>query len=84
MAPLQDVLNLGAEARMNVPGHSEGNWRWRCTETMLSEAGLTGLCCLTEAAARSSNGGETRNSRGGWVGEEKRMQATTKHLNEAI
>ena len=36
MAPLQDVLNLGAEARMNVPGRAEGNWRWRCTEDMLS------------------------------------------------
>ena len=84
MAPLQDVLNLGAEARMNVPGQSEGNWRWRCTETMLSEVGLTGLQSLTKAAARSSNRGETRNSGSGWVGEEKRMQATTKHLNEAI
>ena len=32
MAPLQDVLNLGEEARMNVPGQAQGNWRWRCTE----------------------------------------------------
>ena len=29
MAPLQDVLNLGSEARMNRPGSPEGNWRWR-------------------------------------------------------
>jgi 4-alpha-glucanotransferase len=36
IAPLQDVLNLGAEARMNVPGRPGGNWLWRCTETMLS------------------------------------------------
>jgi 4-alpha-glucanotransferase len=27
--PLQDVLGLGAEARMNLPGTSSGNWRWR-------------------------------------------------------
>ena len=33
IAPLQDVLNLGAEARMNVPGRAEGNWRWRCPQT---------------------------------------------------
>jgi len=29
VAPLQDVLNLGTEARMNLPGSSEGNWQWR-------------------------------------------------------
>ncbi len=27
--PLQDVLGLGAEARMNLPGTAQGNWRWR-------------------------------------------------------
>src|SRR5262249_40592349 len=35
MAPLQDLLNLGREARMNVPGRAGGNWRWRCPEVML-------------------------------------------------
>jgi 4-alpha-glucanotransferase len=29
IAPLQDVLGLGSEARMNTPGVAEGNWRWR-------------------------------------------------------
>ncbi len=29
LAPLQDVLELGAEARMNVPGVAKGNWGWR-------------------------------------------------------
>jgi 4-alpha-glucanotransferase len=29
VAPLQDLLGLGTEARMNVPGVAEGNWRWR-------------------------------------------------------
>jgi 4-alpha-glucanotransferase len=33
IAPLQDLPNLGAEARMNVPGRADGNWRWRCTES---------------------------------------------------
>lgn len=32
--PMQDLLGLGAEARMNHPSTSEGNWKWR----MLSEA----------------------------------------------
>jgi 4-alpha-glucanotransferase len=27
--PLQDVLGLGADARMNVPGRADGNWSWR-------------------------------------------------------
>ena len=29
VAPLQDVLSLGNEARMNTPGVAAGNWRWR-------------------------------------------------------
>ena len=29
IAPLQDVLGLGSEARMNLPGTEEGNWKWR-------------------------------------------------------
>jgi 4-alpha-glucanotransferase len=36
MAPLQDVLNLGREARMNTPGSAGGNWRWRVTDEQLS------------------------------------------------
>ena len=27
--PMQDVLGLGAEGRMNLPARQEGNWRWR-------------------------------------------------------
>jgi len=27
--PLQDILGLGSEARMNVPGREQGNWAWR-------------------------------------------------------
>jgi 4-alpha-glucanotransferase len=29
IAPLQDVMNLGTECRMNVPGKPTGNWAWR-------------------------------------------------------
>jgi 4-alpha-glucanotransferase len=29
LVPLQDVLGLGSEARMNLPGSTGGNWRWR-------------------------------------------------------
>jgi len=29
MIPLQDVMGLGSAARMNLPGTTSGNWRWR-------------------------------------------------------
>jgi 4-alpha-glucanotransferase len=34
--PLQDLLGLGSEARMNVPGTAMGNWTWRFTEGELT------------------------------------------------
>jgi 4-alpha-glucanotransferase len=34
--PLQDVLGLGAEARMNRPATASGNWAWRFTRDMLT------------------------------------------------
>jgi len=36
VAPLQDVLGLGSEARMNMPGSREGNWVWRCLDGALT------------------------------------------------
>ena len=35
IVPLQDVLGLGSEARMNQPGTVSGNWRWRLGEDEL-------------------------------------------------
>ena len=52
VAPLQDLLNLGPEARMNVPGRAEGNWSWRCTEEMLSAADFHSLRDLTRSSNR--------------------------------
>jgi len=34
--PLQDVLAVGSEGRMNLPGTSSGNWRWRCRDGSLT------------------------------------------------
>src|SRR5256886_2983455 len=53
IAPLQDVLNLGKEARMNQPGSARGNWRWRVTDEMLSGSALDTLRDLTRASARA-------------------------------
>ena len=36
IVPLQDVLGLGSEARMNLPARSSGNWRWRFTAGQLT------------------------------------------------
>src|SRR5262245_6090161 len=52
MAPLQDVLNLGKEARMNQPGSAEGNWRWRVADEMLSASALDSLRDVTLASTR--------------------------------
>jgi 4-alpha-glucanotransferase len=35
--PLQDILGLGSEARMNRPGIKTGNWSWRFTSDMLTD-----------------------------------------------
>ena len=49
MVPMQDMLALGSEHRMNVPGKPNGNWRWRFTwdqvETGLAPR-LSYLCKL--------------------------------------
>jgi 4-alpha-glucanotransferase len=53
IAPLQDLLNLGSEARMNVPGRADGNWLWRVREDMLSARAFQGLQDLTESSKRA-------------------------------
>jgi 4-alpha-glucanotransferase len=53
MAPLQDLLNLGNDARMNLPGRAEGNWRWRCTEDMLTPAAFQWSHDLTKTSNRA-------------------------------
>jgi 4-alpha-glucanotransferase len=54
ITPLQDLLNLGKEARMNVPGRADGNWSWRFTEDMLSLPAFQWLRDLTEGSKRSA------------------------------
>lgn len=38
LAPLQDLLELGTQARMNYPGRESGNWGWRMPADALSDA----------------------------------------------
>ena len=37
IVPLQDVLQLGTEARMNKPGEASGNWTWKFEWQELAE-----------------------------------------------
>jgi 4-alpha-glucanotransferase len=56
IAPLQDLLNVGNEARMNVPGRADGNWRWRCTDDMLADDAFERLRDLTKLSGRLQGG----------------------------
>lgn len=54
IAPLQDILNLGTEARMNVPGQAAGNWGWRATDAMFEGDHFDRLADLTSGTSRLS------------------------------
>jgi 4-alpha-glucanotransferase len=53
VAMLQDLMNLGPEARMNFPGKPSGNWQWRYTPQMLTEDIAWRLRELTELYGRA-------------------------------
>ncbi len=50
--PLQDILGLGTEARMNVPSKGEGNWAWRYKMGVLTEEIRDRLRILSETYGR--------------------------------
>ena len=52
ITPFQDLLNLGREGRMNVPGLATGNWRWRATRHMMSPGNFQWLKDLTRQSKR--------------------------------
>ena len=37
LAPMQDILDLGREARMNFPSRPDDNWEWRFTADALTD-----------------------------------------------
>jgi 4-alpha-glucanotransferase len=53
MTPMQDVLCLGEEARMNRPSTLSGNWEWRLLSEQLTPAHAEMLHELTETYGRS-------------------------------
>jgi 4-alpha-glucanotransferase len=54
--PMQDVLGLGAEARMNTPGQADGNWGWRMAEDQLLPEQAARLRELTGLSGRVPEG----------------------------
>jgi 4-alpha-glucanotransferase len=52
--PLQDILGLGSEARMNVPGIATGNWRWRFSWDQLTSDCSRNLLEMTRETGRLS------------------------------
>jgi 4-alpha-glucanotransferase len=54
IVPLQDVLGLGSEARMNIPSVNGNNWRWRFDENLLRPELSQKLALLAELSDRLS------------------------------
>ena len=52
LIPMQDVLGLGSEARMNTPGKMGGNWTWRFTEDQIDPDQWAKLKEMTRAYGR--------------------------------
>ncbi|MBN1426149.1 4-alpha-glucanotransferase [Candidatus Fermentibacteria bacterium] len=52
VVPLQDVLGLDGNARMNYPGRQEGNWGWRFTADQLQDHHVRPLADLARAFGR--------------------------------
>ena len=52
IAPIQDFLGLGSEARINTPGVAAGNWQWRLKEGTLNDGLADGIARLTKVYSR--------------------------------
>ena len=53
IVPVQDILGLGSEARMNTPGDAEHNWTWRVGAGALTRAHAERLRRLAEISGRA-------------------------------
>jgi 4-alpha-glucanotransferase len=53
VVPLQDLLGLGAEARLNTPGTSHGNWSWKMPQAALTHELAQRYATLNRQYARA-------------------------------
>lgn len=54
IVPMQDVLGLKSDARMNIPSTLGGNWKWRLTEKQLTEKNAVFLANTAETYNRKA------------------------------
>ena len=52
IAPIQDFLGLGSEARINTPGVASGNWQWRLKDGVLTDELAERIAKLTKVYSR--------------------------------
>ena len=53
ITPVQDVLGLGPQCRMNMPSTTDGNWRWRMRSEEYGHEGWSRLASMTEETGRA-------------------------------
>jgi 4-alpha-glucanotransferase len=54
IVPMQDILGLGKDARMNTPATSSGNWAWRLADDALNDGIAATLFEMTETYGRTN------------------------------
>jgi len=50
--PMQDILGFGNDCRMNTPGTTDNNWKWRCASRYINDEVTTWLHDLTSLFGR--------------------------------
>lgn len=60
IVPLQDLLELGSEARFNTPGGGTNNWQWRVTDAQLTRKLCARVARAVHAAGRDPASGDKR------------------------
>jgi len=53
--PMQDLVDLGTEARMNVPASEIGNWAWRMNANAITDDLIHRLKALAEIYGRRTD-----------------------------
>jgi 4-alpha-glucanotransferase len=56
VVPMQDYLGLGSKARLNTPGTTQNNWRWRALAEQLNSDLTVSVQKLVQEAKRSNRG----------------------------